>query len=162
MSLEQVNVIEGSKDASGLRFAVVVARFNAFVTEKMAEGAVDALRRQGASPGDITLVRVAGAFEIPAAAAAMVARADIDAVVTIGCLIRGDTIHFDLIATECTRGLGELTRTTLKPVTLGVITTENLEQAHDRAGGKAGNKGAEAALAALEQIGVLNAARRQN
>ncbi len=161
MSLDRVNVLEGALDAAGLRVGLVVGRFNSFVTEKMLVAAVDALCRHGADPADITVVRVPGSFEVPVAAAALAQRSDIDAVITIGCLIRGDTIHFDLIAAECTRGLAQLALKAGKPVTLGVITTETLEQAIDRAGGKAGNKGAEAALAAIEQAGILKSLARK-
>jgi 6,7-dimethyl-8-ribityllumazine synthase len=147
-------VVDGGLDAGGARFGIVVSRFNAFITERMLDAALDALTGHGAAATDITVVHVPGAWEIPQAAAKLVARADIDAVITLGCLMRGDTLHFELIAGECTRGLGELARGE-KPVAFGVLTTDTLEQAIHRAGGKHGNKGAEAALAAVEQLGAM-------
>ncbi len=146
--------MDGGLDAGGRRFGVVVSRFNAFITERLQDGAVAALVGHGASASDITVVHVPGAWEIPQAAAKLVARDDIDAVITLGCLMRGDTLHFELIANECARGLAELARGD-KPVAFGVLTTDTLEQAIHRAGGKHGNKGAEAALAAIEQLGAL-------
>lgn len=152
-----VNVIEGRLDGRGLRVGVVVARWNAFVTERLVEGAVDTLLRAGVAPADVTVVRVAGSWELVGAAAELVDRGDVDAIVPIGCLIKGDTIHFDLIASEVAKGLGALAREASVAVSFGVITTDTLEQAIDRAGGKHGNKGAEAAAAALEQVSVLRA-----
>ncbi len=151
-----MRVVQGGLDASGLRVAIVVSRFNAIITERLLEAAVDTLVRHGATAGDITVVRVPGAWEIPQAAAALVQRDDIDAVITLGCLMRGDTLHFELIAAEVTKGLGTLARGTT-PVVFGVLTTDTLEQAIHRAGGKHGNKGGEAALAAIEQTLVLRA-----
>jgi len=148
--------VDGGLDAGGLRFGIVVSRFNAFITERLLDAAVDALVGHGAAPADITVAHVPGAWEIPQAAAKLVARDDIDAVITLGCLMRGDTLHFELIAGECARGLGELSRGD-KPVVFGVLTTDTLEQAIHRAGGKHGNKGAEAALAAIEQTRVVRA-----
>ena len=151
-----MRVVQGGLDASGLRVAIVVSRFNAIITERLLEAAVDTLVRHGATAGDITVVRVPGAWEIPQAAAALVQRDDIDAVITLGCLMRGDTLHFELIAAEVTKGLGTLARGTT-PVVFGVLTTDTLEQAIHRAGVKHGNKGGEAALAAIEQTLVLRA-----
>lgn len=148
--------MDGGLDAGGARFGIVVSRFNAFITERLRDAAIDALTGHGAAAADITVVHVPGAWEIPQAAAKLVARADIDAVITLGCLMRGDTLHFELIANECARGLGELARGD-KPVAFGVLTTDTLEQAIHRAGGKHGNKGAEAALAAIEQLGAMRA-----
>ncbi len=155
-----VRTVEGTLRADGLRVALIVARFNGVVTERLLAGAIDALVRHGAAHADLLVVRVPGAFELPAAAAAAAARADVDAVVALGCLVRGDTIHFDLIAAEATRGLAELARTCGKPVTFGVLTADTMEQAVDRAGGKAGNKGAEAAMGAVEMAAVLRALAR--
>ncbi|HET6582534.1 MAG TPA: 6,7-dimethyl-8-ribityllumazine synthase [Nannocystaceae bacterium] len=143
-------VVEGDLDATGLRFAVVVSRFNGFITERLLDGALDVLLRHGARNEDVTVVRVPGAWEIPQAAARIVERGDVDAIVALGCLMRGDTIHFDLIAGEVAKGLMALgTRGTA--VAFGVLTTDGLEQSVHRAGAKLGNKGAEAALAAIEQ-----------
>lgn len=146
---------EGAHDARGLRVAVVAARFNAFVTDRLLTGAVDALVRMGAEPSAIELVRVPGAFELPAAVAALARRGSVDAVVALGCLIRGDTLHFDVLANEATHGLAEVARTSGVAVGFGLLTTDTMEQAIDRAGGKAGNKGAEAATAAVELARVL-------
>ena len=150
-----IRTVEGALKADGLRVALVVARFNSVVTERLLSGAIDALVRHGAAPSDLLVVRVPGAFELPAAAAAAAARPDVDVVVALGCLVRGDTIHFDLIAAEATRGLAELSRTCGKPVSFGVLTADTMEQAVDRAGGKAGNKGGEAAMGAVEMAAVL-------
>jgi 6,7-dimethyl-8-ribityllumazine synthase len=151
-----VRYVEGGLDATGLRVAIVVSRFNAFITERLLEAAIDTLVRHGAAAGDITVVRVPGAWEIPQAATLLVGRDDVDAVIALGCLMRGDTIHFELIANEVTKGLGALARGTT-PVVFGVLTTDSLEQSVHRAGAKHGNKGAEAALAAIEQARVVQA-----
>jgi len=145
-----VHIVEGDLDASGLRFAVVVSRFNGFITERLLDGALDVLLRHGARAEDVTVVRVPGAWEIPQAAARIVDLGRHDAIVALGCLMRGDTIHFDLIAGEVAKGLMALgTRGTA--VAFGVLTTDGLEQSVHRAGAKYGNKGGEAALAAIEQ-----------
>lgn len=153
----RVRVVEGTLDASGLRFAIVVARFNAFITERLLEGAIDTLVRSGARPEDITVVRTPGSFEIPTVVSQVLEVGGFDAVIALGCLVRGDTIHFDLIAGEVTKGIGQLALAFSTPVTFGVLTTDNLEQAIHRAGSKAGNKGAEAALAAIEQARLFRA-----
>jgi 6,7-dimethyl-8-ribityllumazine synthase len=146
-----VRVVEGKLDAKGLRIAIVVSRFNAFVTERLLDGAVSTLIRMGAEPHDVTVVWVPGAWEIPQAAARVLDRKEHDALVALGCLMRGDTIHFDLIAGEVAKGLGALGREGSVPVIFGVLTTDSLEQSVHRAGAKYGNKGAEAAQAAVEQ-----------
>ena len=148
---EGVKVIEGSLDARGLRFAVVVGRFNSFITERLLEGAVDTLVRSGAQPEDITVVRTPGSFEIPAVVGQVLEAGGHDAVIALGFLIRGDTLHFDLIANQVTRGISQVGLAFSVPVTFGVITTDTLDQAINRAGAKAGNKGGEAAQAAIEQ-----------
>lgn len=153
--MDGVNVLEGSLDASGLRFAVVVARFNSFITERLLEGTVDTLVRSGAARGDITVMRVPGAWELPLVSHRAAASGNYDAVVALGCLMRGDTIHFDLIAAEAAKGLSQAARETGVPVSFGVLTTDTLEQAVNRAGAKSGNKGGEAALAAVEQVRLL-------
>ncbi len=144
-------MVEGSLDAAGLRFAVLVARFNAIVTEPLLDGAVDALLRSGASETDVVVFRTAGSYELPMLADRVLATGKFDAVIALGCLIRGDTIHFDLIAAEAAKGLSAAGQRHQKPVAFGVLTTDTLEQAINRAGAKAGNKGAEAAMAAVEQ-----------
>ena len=154
-----VRVVEGKLDAKGLRFAIVVSRFNAFITEPLLEGAVGTLVRLGAAPADITVVWVPGAWEIPQAAARLLEQGDCDALVALGCLMRGDTIHFDLIASEVAKGLGTLGREGPVPVIFGVLTTDSLEQSVHRAGAKYGNKGAEAAQAAVEQATLHRALR---
>ena len=146
---------EGHLVASDLRFGLVVSRWNAFITEKMLEGARDALTRHGAKPGLVTTARVPGTWEIPVVAQAMARSGNYDAIVAIGCLIRGATPHFDYLAGEVTKGLGKIALDNGLPVTYGVITVENLEQAIERAGTKAGNKGAEAAVAAIEMANLM-------
>jgi 6,7-dimethyl-8-ribityllumazine synthase len=148
---ESVRVVEGSLNAEGLRFAVLVARFNAIVTEPLLDGAVDALLRAGAKAEDVTVYRTPGSYELPMVADKVLAAGGVDAVVALGCLIRGETIHFDLIAAEAAKGLAGASAAYKKPVAFGVLTTDTLEQAINRAGAKAGNKGAEAAMAAIEQ-----------
>lgn len=146
---------EGKLIASGLRFGLVVSRWNSFITERMLAGAQDALVRHGASEDDVDVVRVPGTWEIPVAAARMAQSGKYQAVVCIGCLIRGETPHFDYLAAEVTKGIAQVALQTGVPVTYGVITVENLEQAIDRAGAKAGNKGAEAAMAAIEMADLV-------
>jgi 6,7-dimethyl-8-ribityllumazine synthase len=141
---------ESQLDATGMKFAVVVSRFNAFITERLLAGATDALRRTGAQAADIEIVRVPGAFELPAAAKMLAETGKYDALVAIGCLLRGDTAHYDVIVNEVTRGIGEVALATGVGIGFGVLTCDTLEQAIDRAGLKMGNKGYEAALAALE------------
>jgi 6,7-dimethyl-8-ribityllumazine synthase len=141
---------ESQLDSTGMKFAVVVSRFNAFITERLLTGATDALRRTGARAQDIEIVRVPGAFELPAAAKMLAVSGKYDALVAIGCLLRGDTAHYDVIVNEVTRGIGEVTLATGVPIGFGVLTCDTLEQAIDRAGLKMGNKGFEAALAGLE------------
>lgn len=155
--LARVNVLEGSLDASGLRLAIIVSRFNSFITERLLEGALDALVRSGAKAEDITVVRCPGSYEIPSVVGQVLGARSYDAVITLGCLIRGDTMHFDLIAGEVARGVSQMALAFEVPVTFGVLTTDTLEQAINRAGAKAGNKGAEAAMAAVEQVRLYRA-----
>ncbi len=142
--------IEGALDAKGKHFAIVVARFNSFITERLLDGALLALRQCGADPKDITVVRVPGSFEIPSAARQLAESKRYAAIVCLGCLLRGDTAHYDVIVNEATRGIGQSAQETGVPHGFGVLTCDTLEQAIDRAGLKAGNKGHEAALAAVE------------
>ena len=146
--------IEGSLQAEGKRFAVVVARFNSFITGRLLDGALLALRQSGAAKDDITIVRVPGSFEIPAAARQLAKTGKYDAIVCIGCLLRGDTLHYDVIANEVTRGVGQSAQETGVPHSFGILTCDTLEQAIDRAGLKAGNKGYEAGLAAVEMASL--------
>jgi 6,7-dimethyl-8-ribityllumazine synthase len=156
----EADAMEGDLSAVGMRFAVVVARWNSFITERLLQGALDALRRSGCRTQDITVVRVPGSFEIPSQSRTMAKSGKYDAIITLGCLIRGDTTHYEHIATEVTRGIGQSAQETGVPHTYGVLTCENLEQALDRAGLKAGNKGFEAAMAAVEMVSLKRKASR--
>lgn len=156
-AIAKVRVVEGGLDAGGLRFAVLVARFNALITENLAEGAVDTLLRAGARAEDVVVFRTPGSYELPMLADRVLASGRFDAVVALGCLIRGDTIHFDLIAGEAAKGLAAVAIAHAKPIAFGVLTTDDLEQAFHRAGAKAGNKGSEAALTAIEQARLYRA-----
>jgi 6,7-dimethyl-8-ribityllumazine synthase len=146
--------VEGELNASGKRFAIVVARFNAFITERLLASACDGLLRTGARKKDIEIVRVPGAFEIPLAARTLAETKKYDAIICLGCLLRGDTAHYDVIVNEVTRGIGQSAQETGVPHAFGVLTCETLEQAIDRAGLKMGNKGFEAALAAVEMAAL--------
>ncbi|SES68408.1 6,7-dimethyl-8-ribityllumazine synthase [Thalassotalea agarivorans] len=151
-----MNVIEGNFVATGKKFAIVVSRFNSFIVESLLEGAVDALKRHGAvNDADITVIRVPGAYELPVAAKRVASKGDFDAIIAIGAVIRGGTPHFDFVAGECNKGLAQVAMEFDTPVAFGVITTDTIEQAIERAGTKAGNKGGEAALSALEMVNVL-------
>ncbi len=166
LKLDQVPVaavpaIEGSLSAAGKRFAIVVSRFNAFITERLFQSAYDGLLRSGAKKKDIVLIRVPGAFEIPMAARQLAETGKYDAIVCIGCLLRGDTAHYDVIVNEVTRGIGQSAQETGVPHAFGVLTCETLEQAIDRAGLKMGNKGFEAALSAVEMANLRRAFSHQ-
>ena len=158
---ETHSAFDGELDASGKRFAIVVSRFNSFITERLLLSACDGLIRTGASQQDIDVVRVPGAFEIPVAARTLAATGKYDAIVCIGCLLRGDTAHYDVIVNEVTRGIGQSAQETGVPHSFGVLTCDTLEQAIDRAGLKMGNKGFEAALAAVEMASLKTAVRSQ-
>jgi 6,7-dimethyl-8-ribityllumazine synthase len=155
-----LRAIEGALNARGLRFAIVVSRFNAFITERLLLSAIDGLVRSGADREDIDLVRVPGSFEIPLAARTLAETRKYDAIICLGCLLRGDTAHYDVIVNEVTRGIGQSAQETGVPHAFGVLTCENLEQAIDRAGLKMGNKGLEAALAAVEMASLASGIRR--
>ncbi|MBI6548809.1 6,7-dimethyl-8-ribityllumazine synthase [Xenorhabdus lircayensis] len=153
-----MNVIKGVVAAPEARIAIAIARFNNFINDSLLEGAVDALERIGqVSPDNITVVWVPGAYELPLAAKALAESKKYDAVIALGTVIRGGTAHFEYVAGECSSGLSSVAMSSDIPVTFGVLTTENIEQAIERAGTKAGNKGAEAALTALEMINVIKA-----
>jgi len=145
-----------------MRFAIVVSRFNAFITERLLLSAVDGLVRSGARRKDIAIVRVPGAFEIPLSARTLAETKKYDAIICLGCLLRGDTAHYDVIVNEVTRGIGQSAQETGVPHAFGVLTCETLEQAIDRAGLKMGNKGFEAALAAVEMASLKRAISRQS
>jgi 6,7-dimethyl-8-ribityllumazine synthase len=142
--------IEGQLNAAGLHFALVVSRFNSFITERLLTAAVDALQRSGAASADIEVVRVPGAFELPLVAKKLAAKGEYDALIAIGCVLRGETSHFDYVCSETARGLQLAQMDTGVPVIFCVLTCDTLEQAIDRAGLKGGNKGFEAGLAAIE------------
>lgn len=152
-----VNELRGSLEGKGLRFALLVSRFNEVVTDSLLEGAVEALTEHGVDPADLTVVRVPGAWELPGTAVRILDRGQVDAVVTLGCVIRGETPHFRFVAGEAARGLGTLARTAPVPVVFGVLTTDDLEQALRRAGEGPDNKGREAALSALEMANLYRA-----
>lgn len=158
---ESAAAIEGALNASGKKFAIVVSRFNSFITERLLQGALDGLRRAGAKNEDIAVMRVPGSFEIPAAARALAETKTYDAILCLGCLLRGDTAHYDVIVNEVTRGIGQSAQETGVPHAFGVLTCDTLAQAIDRAGLKMGNKGFEAALAAVEMASLKKAVSHQ-
>jgi 6,7-dimethyl-8-ribityllumazine synthase len=149
-----VRSIEGNLKADGMRTALVVARFNAFITEKLLEGALDTLHRHGADEKDAFVVRVPGAFEIPNVASRLANSGRFDSVICLGCVIRGGTDHYQFVAGEASKGIGAVAAASPVPVVFGVLTVENLEQAIERAGTKMGNKGAEAAVTAIEMVNL--------
>ena len=155
MSSVQSRMIEGDLLVRELRFAIVAARFNDVVVEPLIRGAVDALVRHGAAVGQIEIVRVPGAFDIPLIVRKLAVSARHDAVIALGAVVRGQTPHFDYVAGQCASGLAAIALDTGVPVAFGVLTTDTMEQAMDRAGGKAGNKGADAALVAVELANLL-------
>ena len=150
-----MNTIEGQLGTASGRYALVAARFNSFIVDHLVEGALDTLRRHGVSEDDITLVKVPGAFEIPQACRRLADGGDYQAVIALGCVIRGATPHFDYVAGECAKGVGQVAASSSCAVVFGVLTTDNIEQAIERAGSKAGNKGADAAAAAIEMVDLL-------
>ena len=152
---DDVNVIEGELNARGMRFGIVAAQFNELIVERLVDAALTTLRKHGAENGDITLVRVPGAFELPVVAGRMAATRSYDALIALGCVIRGATPHFDYVAGEAASGLGAVARQHDVALGFGVLTVDTVEQALERAGSKAGNKGADAALAAIETASVL-------
>lgn len=155
------NELKGNLNAKGLRLGIVVSRFNSFITERLLSGALDALARAGADEKQIEIVRVPGSFEIPVAAKKLAQTGRYHALICLGCIIRGDTQHFDYISAEVTRGIQLAAIETGVPLAFGVLTTDTLEQAIDRAGAKSGNKGAEVALAAVEMATLLQKTSRR-
>lgn len=151
-------VIEGSYDGRHLRVAVVASRFNETITKQLLEGTLDSLKRHGVPEDFVTVAWVPGAFEIPAAAQRLATSGDFDAIVCVGAVIRGGTAHFDFVAGHAMNGIARVSLDTGVPIAAGVLTTETVEQAADRAGGKMGNKGAEAAMAAIEMANLFAAA----
>jgi 6,7-dimethyl-8-ribityllumazine synthase len=150
-----MKIIEGGLQAKGLKFAVVVSRFNDFITSRLLEGAVDALIRHGAKDDDIDVVKVPGSFEIPLAAKKIAAKGNYNAVICLGTVIRGATPHFDYVAAEVSKGIAAASMETGIPIAFGVITTDTIEQAVERAGTKAGNKGWDSALTAIEMAQIM-------
>jgi 6,7-dimethyl-8-ribityllumazine synthase len=153
-------VIEGQLSAAGLRFAIIVSRFNSFITERLYQGAMDGLIRNGASADMIDLVRVPGSWEVPLVAVELARQHRYDAVICLACVIRGETPHFDYVAGEAAKGIAHASSETGVPVAFGVLTTNTLEQAIDRAGAKGGNKGFDAAMTAIEMANLLRTLRQ--
>jgi 6,7-dimethyl-8-ribityllumazine synthase len=152
-------IFEGQLTAAGLKFAIVVSRFNSFVTERLLAGAMDALTRTGADPDQVDIVKVPGSWEVPVAAAELARAKKHDAVICLSAVIRGDTPHFDYVAAEAAKGVAHASYETGVPVAFGVLTTNTLEQAIDRAGAKGGNKGFDAAMSAIEMASLFKALR---
>jgi len=150
-----MQMIEGQFDDANARYTLVVGRFNQFVVDSLVEGAMDALMRHGVLDDNITVVRVPGAYELPLAAQAVAEKGDVDAIIALGAVIRGATPHFDYVAGEAASGLNRVQLDTGVPVAFGVLTVDSIEQAIERAGTKAGNKGAEAAMVAIEMVSLL-------
>jgi 6,7-dimethyl-8-ribityllumazine synthase len=147
--------IEGKLVAKGLKFGIVLSRFNNFISDRLLEGALDALKRSGAEEADCSVVRVPGSFEIPLAAKKMAKSGRYDAIICLGCIIRGATPHFEYIATEVTKGIASIALESEIPISFGVLVTESIEQAIERAGTKVGNKGFDAALSAIEMANLM-------
>jgi 6,7-dimethyl-8-ribityllumazine synthase len=148
-------IVEGRLSAEGFRFAIIVSRFNDFISSRLVEGAMDALNRHGAGEEQISIVKVPGAFEIPLVAKKLAGSGRFDALICLGAVIRGGTPHFDYVAAEVSKGIASVSLESKVPVTFGVLTTDNLEQAIERAGSKSGNKGYEAAVAAMELVNLF-------
>jgi 6,7-dimethyl-8-ribityllumazine synthase len=154
MRSQGIRTTEGTLGPNQGRYVLVVARWNSFVVEHLLEGALDTLRRHGISDDQMHIVRVPGAFEIPIACQKLAQRDDCDAIIALGAVIRGGTPHFEYVAGECTKGLAQVQMETGKPIAFGVLTVDSIEQAVERSGTKAGNKGAEAAMSALEMVSL--------
>ena len=157
--MTDVKNIDGDLTARGTRFGVAVARFNSFISERLLEGALDALIRHGADAANIEVVRVPGAFEMPLVLKAMAESKKYDALIALGCVIRGETPHFEYVAGECAKGVSQVSMQYNLPIGFGVLTVDTIEQAIERAGAKAGNKGADAALTVIEMVNLLKKLR---
>ncbi len=153
--------LEGHLDAAGLKIALVVGRFNDFITGRLLDGALDALRRHGGSDDDLVVLKVPGAFEIPLIVKRLAASGEYDAIIALGAVIRGSTPHFDYVAAEASKGLAAAMLDTGVPVAFGILTTDTIEQAVERAGTKAGNKGFDSAMSAIEMVHLLRAVDQQ-
>jgi 6,7-dimethyl-8-ribityllumazine synthase len=152
---DRIKTLEGDFNARGLRFGIVAARFNDFIVDRLLDAAVGTLLKHGVAPGDIEVVRVPGAFETPLAIKKMATSRRYNALIALGCVIRGATPHFDYVAGEASRGIGQVSSNEEIPVGFGILTVDTIEQAIERAGTKSGNKGADAALAAIQMATVL-------
>ncbi len=155
--MSNIKTVEGNLTVHGARFGIIAGRFNSFVVDSLVDGAIDALKRHGANDSDLQLVKVPGAFEMPLVAARMAAKKEYDAIIALGAVIRGGTPHFEYVAGECTKGLATVSAQYDVPVAFGVLTVDTIEQAIERAGTKAGNKGVEAAMSAIEMVNLLKA-----
>jgi 6,7-dimethyl-8-ribityllumazine synthase len=153
-------VLEGQLSASGLRFAIIVSRFNSFITDRLLGGAMDALTRSGGNADDIDVVKVPGSWEVPVVAAELARQKRYDAIICLAAVIRGETPHFDYVASEAAKGIAHVSADTGVPVAFGVLTTNTLEQAIDRAGAKSGNKGFDAAMTAVEMANLMKTLRQ--
>jgi len=151
-----ITTIEGDMTPSTAKFTILVTRWNEFITDSLLKGAVESLRRHGIAESQLTIVKVPGAFELPLVAQKVAAKGEADAIIALGAVIRGGTPHFEYVSGECTKGLGQVSMTASIPVAFGVLTVDSIEQAIERAGTKAGNKGEEAALTALEMVSLLS------
>src|SRR5271165_1856764 len=154
------NVTEGNLSASGMKFAIIVARFNSFITDRLLAGAENALKRSGAKPEDVEIVKVPGSWELPLIAKTLAGARRFDAIIALGAVIRGDTPHFDHVANQASSGLASVQLEAGVPIAFGVLTTNTVEQAIDRAGGKSGNKGYDAAITAIEMADVIRRLRK--
>ena len=155
-------VIEGQLTAAGLKFAIVVSRFNGFISERLLSGALDAVARTGGRPDDIDIVKVPGSWELPVVVGELARQQRYDAIICLAAVIRGDTPHFDYVAGEAVKGIGHVAAESGVPVAFGVLTCNTLEQAIDRAGAKSGNKGFDAAMAAIEMANLMRQLRQAN
>ena len=153
--MNNITTVEGNLSAAGIRFSILATRFNGFIVDHLIDGALDTLTRHGASESDMEILRVPGAYELPMVANAVAKRRDCDAIIALGCVIRGATPHFDYVAGECAKGLAQVSLDSGIPVGFGVLTTDTIEQAIERAGTKAGNKGVDAAISAIEMVNLL-------
>lgn len=153
--MTSIKTLEGNFQNAAAQYVIVMSRWNSFIVDRLLEGALETLRKHGVQDRDITLVKVPGAWELPVAAKKVLENDDVDAVIALGAVIRGGTPHFEYVAGECVKGLGQLSMQSGKPVTFGVLTVDTIEQAIERAGTKAGNKGEEATLAVIEMVNLL-------
>ena len=153
--MNSINEMQGELVVQGARFGLLVSRFNSFIVDSLVSGAIDTLKRHGTEESNIQIVRVPGAFEMPLAAQRMAAKGNYDAIIALGAVIRGGTPHFEYVAGECTKGLASVSAKHDIPIAFGVLTVDTIEQAIERAGTKAGNKGVEAALSAIEMVNLM-------